>query len=107
VRRMQYWILGLVSVACFTAMFTLLLFLVNRIRPETFKVRAALTKWISVEVELLCPEPSRCASGVDPDRHLAPDHAVIGDGRPDVEAFSGDVAERLGALPSGPELDGN
>jgi hypothetical protein len=49
---MPYWILSIVVIACFTAMFTLLLFLVKQIRPKTFKFRAALTKWISLEVEL-------------------------------------------------------
>ena len=50
-----YWILSIVGVGCFTALFTLLLFLVYKLRPKTFKVKAAFTKWISVEVELESP----------------------------------------------------
>jgi hypothetical protein len=49
-------VLGIVASACFVVIFTLLLFLVYRLRPKTFKVKAAITKWISVEVELESPE---------------------------------------------------
>jgi hypothetical protein len=49
-------ILGIAAFACFTAIFVLLLFLVHQLRPKTFKVKAAITKWISVEVELESPE---------------------------------------------------
>jgi hypothetical protein len=50
-------VLGIAAFACFAAVFSLLLFLVHQLRPKTFKVKAAITKWISVEVELESPEP--------------------------------------------------
>lgn len=51
-------VLGIAAFACLAVIFTLLLFLVYKLRPNVFKVRAAVTKWISVEVELGSPEPT-------------------------------------------------
>lgn len=51
----MYWVLSIAAVGSFTAMFTLLLFLVYKLRPKTFKVKAAITKWISLEVEMQSP----------------------------------------------------
>jgi hypothetical protein len=51
-------ILGVAAFACLALIFTLLLFLVYQLRPKTFKVKAAITKWISVEVELESPQPT-------------------------------------------------
>lgn len=51
-------VLGIAAFACFAVIFMLLLFLVHQLRPKTFKVKAAITKWISVEVELESPEPT-------------------------------------------------
>jgi len=62
-------VLGIAAFACFAAIFTLLLFLVHQLRPKTFKVKAAITKWISVEVELESPEPTnRELPSTHPDR---------------------------------------
>ena len=97
-------VLGLVAAACFTATFTLLIFLVNHTRPKSFKVKAVFIKWISVEVELQSPEPSRRAADVPLDPSLCLEHAVIDVGRSAVEAPSGDIADRLGALSSDPDL---
>lgn len=55
---MPYWVLSVAAVACFTAMFTLLVILVHQLRPRTFKFKAAITKWVSVEVELQSPAPT-------------------------------------------------
>lgn len=49
-------ILGIAAFACLVLIFTLLLILVHQLRPRTFKVKAAITKWISFEVELLSPQ---------------------------------------------------
>jgi hypothetical protein len=50
-------ILGVAAFACLAVIFVLLLFVVYKLRPKTFKVKATVTKWISVEVELESPEP--------------------------------------------------
>jgi hypothetical protein len=49
-------VLGIAAFACLAVIFTLLLLLVHQLRPKTFKFKAAITKWISVEVELEAPE---------------------------------------------------
>jgi hypothetical protein len=62
-------VLGIAAFACFAVIFMFLLFLVHQLRPKTFKVKAAITKWISVEVELESPEPTnRDLPSVRPDR---------------------------------------
>jgi hypothetical protein len=54
----MYWVIIVAAMASFTAMFTLLLFLVHQLRPKTFKVKAAITRWVSIEVEFESPEPT-------------------------------------------------
>jgi hypothetical protein len=62
-------VLGIVALACFTVIFALLFFLVDRQHPKIFKVKAAVTKWISVEVELHSSEPTvHQLLSADPDR---------------------------------------
>jgi hypothetical protein len=53
---MSYWALSIVTVACFALMFVLLLVSVHQLRPKVFRVKAAVTKWIFIEVELQSPE---------------------------------------------------
>jgi hypothetical protein len=67
-------VLGIAAFTCLAVIFTLLFILVHQLRPKTFKVTAAITKWISVEVELDSPEPTNSSlSSPSPDRqHLAP-----------------------------------
>jgi hypothetical protein len=66
VAQLPYWVLSLAMVGCSSAMFTLLLFLVHQLRPKTFKVKAVITKWFSVEVELESPEPTKPPAPLNP-----------------------------------------
>jgi hypothetical protein len=50
-------ILGVAAFACLFAILALLLLLVQKLRPKKFRLKAVVTKWISVEVELESPEP--------------------------------------------------
>lgn len=47
------------TIACFgffLIMFSLLMFMVHRIRPEVFKLKATVTKWISFDLEMRAPK---------------------------------------------------
>lgn len=47
---------ALISSVTFIAVFSLLLFVVNRLRPTRFKLKATVTKWISLDVEIQSPQ---------------------------------------------------
>lgn len=51
------WI-TIVGFGTFLIMFSLLMFVVHITRPKIFKLRAAVTKWISFDVEMQQPHDS-------------------------------------------------
>ena len=48
---------AVVALVCVFSILALLILLVHRLRPKKFRLKAAVTKWISLEVELESPEP--------------------------------------------------
>lgn len=48
--------LTIVGFGSFLVMFSLLMFMVYRIRPEIFKLKATVTKWISFDLEMRSPK---------------------------------------------------
>jgi hypothetical protein len=38
------------------AAFSIIMFTVHRVRPESFRLRAAVTKWISIDLEMRMPK---------------------------------------------------
>jgi len=53
------WVV-IVCLVGFLIAFWLVLFTVHRMRPETFRLKATLTKWISFDLEMRSPQ---CSSG--------------------------------------------
>jgi hypothetical protein len=47
-----------VLTAGFLIALALILFTVNRLRPRKFRIKATLTKWITLDLEMESPEPS-------------------------------------------------
>lgn len=81
-------VLGVAAFTCLALIFTLLLCLVHQLRPKTFKVKAAITKWISVEVELESPQPQR----LDEDT-LTRRRRVLGEAYPSTRRSAESLAE--------------
>jgi hypothetical protein len=48
-------LLSVVGLGFCLIVFGLVLFTVHRIRPETFKLKAQFTKWISLDLEMRAP----------------------------------------------------
>jgi hypothetical protein len=44
--------------AGFLLALSLVLFTVGRLRPQKFKIKATLTKWVTLDLEMESPEPS-------------------------------------------------
>jgi hypothetical protein len=49
-------LLAVAGLGCFLIAFCLVLFTVYRVRPETFRLKATLTKWVSIDMEMASPQ---------------------------------------------------
>jgi len=47
-----------ILIAGFLIALALVLFTANRLRPRKFRIKATLTKWITLDLEMESPEPS-------------------------------------------------
>jgi hypothetical protein len=66
-------LLAVAGLVCFLIALCLVLVTVYRVRPETFRLKATLTKWVSIDLEMRSPQ--RLSSDRRRSRLRLPRHA--------------------------------